>query len=111
MQVCIFEEVVGIKLYSLVKVSEKIDPESVLFVQLVTICVFDSIQSMSGRHIFQEDIPAAKQNQFIYIPTFTQKCDAAYKLSYFSLHSYLSHYLNFSRDHVHCGRSSPEHSK
>lgn len=44
--------------HSLVKVSEEVDPECMLLVQFVPICVFHSLQGLSGSSILQEDVPA-----------------------------------------------------
>ena len=46
----------------LVKVSEEIDPERVLLVQLVAVCIFHGIQGMGRGGVFQERIPESGQN-------------------------------------------------
>lgn len=50
-------------LHSLIKVSEEVNSESVLLIQLVSVCILHSIHSMGGRHVLQEDVPARKENQ------------------------------------------------
>lgn len=42
----------------LVKVSEEVDPECMLFVQFVSICVLYSLKGLGRSGILQEDVPA-----------------------------------------------------
>lgn len=41
----------------LVKVSEEVDSERVLFVKFVPICILNSLKSLGGSSILQKDVP------------------------------------------------------
>lgn len=41
----------------LVKVSEEVDSERVLFIKFVPICILNSLKSLGGSSILQKDVP------------------------------------------------------
>lgn len=41
----------------LVKVSEEVDSECVLFVKFVPICILNSLESLGGSSVLQKDVP------------------------------------------------------
>lgn len=49
--------------YSLVKVSEEVDPKRVLLVEFVSICVLDCFEGLSRRSILQEDVTVTRRKK------------------------------------------------
>lgn len=52
--------------YSLVKVSEEVDPKRVLLVEFVSICVLDCFEGLSRRSILQEDVTVTRRKNNYY---------------------------------------------
>lgn len=50
----------------LVKVSEEVDPERVLFVQFVSIGILYGLHGLSRKSIFQEDVPTRTEDLFCH---------------------------------------------